>query len=437
MEDALDTIQQAALQNPKDARALFGLAQISFEAWRPAADLFAAARALYPANPDLIRNHALALAAEGEKEAAEALLSATLQSNPKWIEGHQILASMRVTHDDIAHADDSYALAYQETGPDIALGMAWFQHHVTLKQWDAARNVIGNLMRALPDNRQLAMAALFLDSEGMSATDLSSRFAEFAAMRDLGMDLCHVRYLLRIGDYEAAEGIASRHIGTAAARMFWPYLSLCWRLKGDSQVDWLDGKPAYYAVSRLDLSAAELAMLTTTLQGLHRLKAPYAEQSVRGGTQTDRQLFFHPDPAIQALRRKIQAAVRAYHMALPELDPHHPLAGPTGADILFEGSWSVRLRGGGHHVPHTHVHGWISSAFYVAVPTQEEMGVSPAGGLSLGKPPAELGLPLAAYATIMPKAGQLVLFPSTMWHGTEAIESGERLTVAFDVRRPV
>lgn len=435
MEDALDTIRQAAARDPQDARALFGLAQISFECWRPAADHFVAARALYPDNPDLIRNHALALAAEGERDKADALLIETLHRSPKWIEGHRTLASLRVTHNDAAHADENYALAYKSTGPDIALGMAWFQHHVTLKHWDSARNVIDYMTRAIPDNRQLAMAALFLDSEGSSATDLQARFAAFAAMHDPGMDVCHVRYLLRTGNYKAAEGVASRHIDTAAARMFWPYLSLCWRLTGDTRAKWLDGNAGYHAVTQLDICADELAALASTLRGLHRLKAPYAEQSVRAGTQTDRQLFFNPDPQIQALRAKIQDAVLAYRAQLPVIANGHPLAGPKGQDIHFEGSWSVRLRGGGHHVPHTHVHGWISSAFYVDVPTQAEMGTAPAGGLSLGQPPAELGLKLHAYTTIMPQAGQLVLFPSTMWHGTHAIASGERLTVAFDIRR--
>jgi len=38
--------------------------------------------------------------------------------------------------------------------------------------------------------------------------------------------------------------------------------------------------------------------------------------------------------------------------------------------------------------------------------------------------------------TIEPKPGRLVLFPSTMWHGTRPFDAGERLTVAFDVKRP-
>ena len=55
------------------------------------------------------------------------------------------------------------------------------------------------------------------------------------------------------------------------------------------------------------------------------------------------------------------------------------------------------------------------------------------GWLTLGEPQAELGIQLPPIRRIEPKPGQLVLFPSMMWHGTLPFSAGERLTVAFDV----
>jgi hypothetical protein len=43
---------------------------------------------------------------------------------------------------------------------------------------------------------------------------------------------------------------------------------------------------------------------------------------------------------------------------------------------------------------------------------------------------------LAPYRLVEPKPGRLVLFPSTMWHGTRPFPAGERLTIAFDIARP-
>ena len=44
-----------------------------------------------------------------------------------------------------------------------------------------------------------------------------------------------------------------------------------------------------------------------------------------------------------------------------------------------------------------------------------------AGWLALGEPQAELGLDLPPFRLIEPKPGRLVLFPSTMWHGTAPV----------------
>ncbi len=123
-----------------------------------------------------------------------------------------------------------------------------------------------------------------------------------------------------------------------------------------------------------------------------------------------------------------------YIDALPLPDPAHPLLAPRRDEIWFEGSWSVRLKDEGHHASHTHVMGWISSAFYVALPTQA--GPEPSGWFALGTPPPELGLDLQPYATLEPKPGRLVLFPSTMWHSTYPFDAGERLTIAFDIALP-
>jgi hypothetical protein len=56
--------------------------------------------------------------------------------------------------------------------------------------------------------------------------------------------------------------------------------------------------------------------------------------------------------------------------------------------------------------------------------------------LTLGEPQAELELDLEPHRLVEPQPGRLVLFPSTMWHGTRPFEAGERLTVAFDVAPP-
>ena len=83
--------------------------------------------------------------------------------------------------------------------------------------------------------------------------------------------------------------------------------------------------------------------------------------------------------------------------------PHRPAAAARSAAIRrsaraatrpvrFSGSWSVRLPGAGHHANHIHPAGWLSSAFYVALPDD---GAGPArAGSSSASRRRELGLDL-------------------------------------------
>ena len=76
--------------------------------------------------------------------------------------------------------------------------------------------------------------------------------------------------------------------------------------------------------------------------------------------------------------------------------------------------------------------GWISSACHIALPEAIEHGRE--GWLTFGEPGLPTNPPLPPEHFVKPRAGDLVLFPSYMWHGTVPF-SGEasRRTVAFDV----
>jgi tetratricopeptide (TPR) repeat protein len=434
VEAAVDAIERAARVAPNHPQIAAVRAQLHYESWRPASALFAGAATISPDDLQLRRNQALALASEGEVAAAQMLLEQHLAARPDWLDGHAILSRIRSTSGEHDGHDRSYAEASERNPENLPLRLAWFHNAAIAKDWDKVGYILHAAEQDFPGQRALASARFYLASESGDDATVDRRLAEVADIIDPGLDLCRVRLHLRRGDYAAAETCASRHIGTARANMFWPYLSLIWRLTGNERANWLDGSPPFVSVSNLDFSAGEIDTLAGTLRKLHILSSPYPEQSVRGGTQTDRPLFFNPDPAIQSARSRITGAIRDYIDALPEPDPTHPLLAPRRDEILFEGSWSVRLEDKGYHASHTHVMGWISSALYIALPTQA--GPEPSGWLALGTPPPELGLDFKSCATVEPRPGRLVLFPSTMWHSTFPFEAGERLTIAFDVAVP-
>ena len=111
----------------------------------------------------------------------------------------------------------------------------------------------------------------------------------------------------------------------------------------------------------------------------------------------------------------------------------HPLFRRKRAGFRYAGSWSSRLKDRGYHTNHVHAQGWISSAYYVALPDAVENVDSREGWLKFGEPNFPFGIANAVRRAVKPRPGTLVLFPSYLWHGTVPFRSAQsRTTIAFD-----
>lgn len=427
---ACAAIAQAAHAAPDDPAVAFMHAQFAYEGWYPAAALFERAAVMNPGNAEVVRNFALALASEGEGARAERLLEGVLARMPGWIAGHGTLATLRVTAgDDDPWRGYAAAAAAHDDAP-AELYAAWFQRCATARDWDAAAAVLAKA-EARGATAGLALLRLYLPCESGAAPADPAIFAPFARSPDRGLALLQVRHALRHGDPARALALAEAQLGTPQAGQFWPYCSLAWRLLGDPRARWLAGDPDFARTIDLDVTPAQLDELAGFVRGLHTMRAPFPEQSVRGGVQTDRHLLLHHAPVIADVRRRLSRAVATWRDSLPDINPAHPLLARKPDEVQFSGSWSVRLAGGGYHSAHIHPQGWASTAFYITVPG--DPGPGEAGKLALGLPPAELGLDLAAERYLEPRPGRLAIFPSTTWHGTVPFAGEERLTIAFDI----
>ncbi len=157
------------------------------------------------------------------------------------------------------------------------------------------------------------------------------------------------------------------------------------------------------------------------------------DQSLRGGSQTSRDLTCIDDPVVNAYIKALDSPIRDYMRFVGASDTH-PLTARNTGEYRIAGCWSVRLHGRGRHVNHVHPEGWISSAYYVAVPEEVEAGTGKAGWIKFGEPPFRSTPPTLPQKWLKPTAGMLVLFPSFLWHGTEAIgDDSVRVTAPFDV----
>ncbi len=177
--------------------------------------------------------------------------------------------------------------------------------------------------------------------------------------------------------------------------------------------------------------AAYLADLKASLLKLHTLATHPVGQSLRQGSQTTQSLTRSDDPAIKAFFQAIDGPIRT-HIAWLGAGDDVVRRRATGR-YQFNGVWSVRLHPGGFHANHVHPMGWLSSAFYVALPSSVSAG-GREGWLKFGEPGIATAPALDPEHYVQPEAGLLALFPSYMWHGTVPFSGDQpRLTIAFDV----
>ncbi len=151
--------------------------------------------------------------------------------------------------------------------------------------------------------------------------------------------------------------------------------------------------------------------------------------SVRHGSQIA-SITKSNNPAMRAYSEAVRGPLETYLERLgPGDDPLRARFG-CGAELLD--AWSVLLPPNGYHVNHVHPEGWISSACHIH-PAADDPESPKAGWLKFGEPGCATTPLLAAERHIKPEAGQMVMFPSYMWHGTEPFTKGaSRLTVAAD-----
>lgn len=437
LEPALDALHRAASIAPEDPLTAHTLARATMEAGLPAAALFERAGELAPMDGTVMLGHAATLHAEGRIDDAIAYLDDRLAHYPDWLPGHGAVSRMRWAQGQGVDSTDSFGRALEALPRELTLWREFINFWLEGEHYEVALVSIEKARAAAGDT------PMFLGMETVCRAELGQTEAADALFDRIGPQLhialvVHkVRHLVRSGRFAEAAALAESRKGEPGSEALLPYLSLTWRLLGDHRWGWLEADPSMVGIYDIADAVGPLDALAARLRALHRSTHQPLEQSLRGGTQTDGPLFARLDPEIRRLRAAVAQAVETHIGQLAPPDPRHPVLGvDRTAPVRFAGSWSVRLTGGGHHVNHVHPAGWFSSAFYVALPESGMGGDDKAGWLTLGEAP-ELGLNLAPIRTIEPRPGRLILFPSTMWHGTRRFPAGERLTVAFDVARPL
>ena len=387
------------------------------------------AQGLQRAETAVMRGNLLADA--GRFDEAVGAYHEAVRIKPEQLEAHQVLLSLLPQ---LGRADEALDSLRDALGRSPEFAPLWataldaassHRQFGQLLEWSRAAAARWGEDSLIETYHAMALAGLARDSEALAVIDK-------VLARDPGSASGHTtraHVLLRMGDPAAAAvaaETATRLDQTDQAA--WSLLSLAWRLLDDAREHWL----CDYENLVMPIEIGTDPDLRAALEVRHAVSVHPADQSLRGGTQTRGNLFETLDPVILALAFALRDAVEEQFSHLP-FDPTHPFLSRNTGVVSFPTSWSVRLRSEGFHVSHIHPVGWMSSAYYASLPPEVQAGEGQ-GALAFGVPDEALGLDLSPRRVVQPAEGQLVIFPSYLWHGTTRFESqAPRITVAFDM----
>jgi len=173
------------------------------------------------------------------------------------------------------------------------------------------------------------------------------------------------------------------------------------------------------------------------VQLLNDIKRADVEKKIQGrlvnGQQSSGNLFKREEASFRAIGQLIEQAIERYRQTFAGEKCEFVKSFPKKTE--FASSWFVRMQQGGHLTSHIHEDGWVSGALYLSLPSDK-------------KHPDEGSIELSTHGddypkkhdnfptkTIAPAVGDIVMFPSSVFHRTIPFSSNEeRICIAFDLK---
>ena len=434
---------EIALQHQPDSRAVRLERALVMEQQGQHAESLAEFEALARGaddSPQLLVHLARALRFAGRAGEAEQQLEAALRRWPADPKIHGLLAQLR-WHRGAGEASTQFVeRAVAEFPREVGLRLVAADHLRNAGFAAKALTLLESGLALAPDSPAfLTSIGVLLDDFGRADEalyHLSKAVAHAPGSATAKRNLAAA--LLRVGRAAEALRLCDELLqGAPDDQQLIAYRATAFRLLGDPRYGQLHDYERLVRTYRLRPPApyADIARfnaaLALELTRLHRSEQRPLAQSLRGGTQTERNLP-RDNPVVAQFLAMLDAPIRDYISRLRD-DDSHPTDRRKSAGYRIAGSWSVQLQPGGFHVNHVHPQGWLSSAYYIELPDVVDNDADRAGWLKFGEP----GMSNASCPPdhfVKPDAGMLVLFPSYLWHGTVPFdEGGRRLTAAFDV----
>jgi len=195
-----------------------------------------------------------------------------------------------------------------------------------------------------------------------------------------------------------------------------------------------NGLDFVYKAAIPELSTPNSPLLQALLDDINNAEiAERVQGMLHNGKQSAGNLFKRPEQSFRTLAELVKKEFIHYKNKFAGADCELIKSFPE--ELEFTSSWFVKMRQGGHLDSHIHEIGWISGAVYLAMPSDKkspEEGAFEYGTHGDNYPQKHSNFPLGS---VIPNVGEIVLFPSSLFHRTIPFTSNEeRICIAFDLK---
>jgi uncharacterized protein (TIGR02466 family) len=422
---------------------------------------------LQPNTPDLYFNLAIALTRTDQLDDAESTYRLAIKLNPNFYEAYGNLGILLQRQGKLDEAIQCYqtglkinpqdARAYFNLGTVfrdkglLANAVASYQSAINLfPNYTDAYNNLGETLRDqgnMPEAIKHYQHALNLNPDHASANYNMAEFLYLAKRYDEAIPYFEksrfddwedrILYCLykaeRFEDFKKRRDIIINQQPHTA-----PFLAT---LSTHYSINFKEEDPYNFCKNGFDFvyhnAIPELApgspLLTSLLTDIQTADIAERKQArLTNGKQSAGNLFKRPERSFRTLGELVRREFIAYQDKFAtetcELIQSFP------ETLEFTSSWYVKMQQGGHLNGHIHEIGWISGAVYLAIPETEniEEGAFEYGTHGDEYPQKHQNFPTQF---IKPKVGDIVLFPSSLFHRTIPFNSQqERICIAFDLK---
>ena len=266
--------------------------------------------------------------------------------------------------------------------------------------------------------------------------------AEEECLKGLKLDNNNVNLLMNIstlytemGDFDKSlvelEKLKNIEPNNSTLNSLYPYI--CEQLGIEKKLDYLS-KPIefvskYNLISDGIIDRKEINSIKKYCEKLSKRWEP-KERTTQNGYQTDSVLFEQNNKDIMTVKETIYSYIKRYLLDFKDKDDLFIRNYPKLNKI--EG-WCVFLKESGHQTSHNHPSGWLSGCLYLDIPKklQNDQGSIEFSYHGYNFPILN---PKISKLLIKPTVGDLILFPSTLFHKTIPFSGKrDRVSIAFDI----